>query len=121
MRLELWAMNVGTGLDSSPRWTQGFRVGAVVRTLTLIMGCRLGAGTLVTPPLIPPAFWGWGDSRPRLGAQEDQGWFSCPLTPLLPLSPRSGEWWRARSLATRNEGYIPSNYVARVNSLETEE
>uniref|UniRef100_A0A4X1SUD3 Tyrosine-protein kinase n=1 Tax=Sus scrofa TaxID=9823 RepID=A0A4X1SUD3_PIG len=33
----------------------------------------------------------------------------------------SGEWWRARSLATRNEGYIPSNYVARVNSLETEE
>ncbi|KAM9248494.1 tyrosine-protein kinase HCK isoform 1-T1 [Dugong dugon] len=33
----------------------------------------------------------------------------------------SGEWWRARSLATRKEGYIPSNYVAHVNSLETEE
>ncbi|XP_032460984.1 tyrosine-protein kinase HCK isoform X5 [Phocoena sinus] len=33
----------------------------------------------------------------------------------------SGEWWRARSLATWKEGYIPSNYVARVNSLETEE
>lgn len=33
----------------------------------------------------------------------------------------SGEWWKARSLATRKEGYIPSNYVARVNSLETEE
>uniref|UniRef100_A0A671F0J8 Tyrosine-protein kinase n=1 Tax=Rhinolophus ferrumequinum TaxID=59479 RepID=A0A671F0J8_RHIFE len=33
----------------------------------------------------------------------------------------SGEWWRARSLATRKEGYIPSNYVARVDSLETEE
>ncbi|XP_020027540.1 tyrosine-protein kinase HCK isoform X2 [Castor canadensis] len=33
----------------------------------------------------------------------------------------TGEWWRARSLATRKEGYIPSNYVARVNSLETEE
>ncbi|XP_029330568.1 tyrosine-protein kinase HCK isoform X2 [Mus caroli] len=32
-----------------------------------------------------------------------------------------GEWWKARSLATRKEGYIPSNYVARVNSLETEE
>ncbi|XP_010626760.1 tyrosine-protein kinase HCK isoform X1 [Fukomys damarensis] len=32
-----------------------------------------------------------------------------------------GEWWRARSLATRKEGYIPSNYVACVNSLETEE
>uniref|UniRef100_A0A8C6RBF5 Tyrosine-protein kinase n=1 Tax=Nannospalax galili TaxID=1026970 RepID=A0A8C6RBF5_NANGA len=24
----------------------------------------------------------------------------------------SGEWWRARSLATRREGYMPSNYVA---------
>ncbi|XP_058288904.1 tyrosine-protein kinase HCK isoform X2 [Hylobates moloch] len=33
----------------------------------------------------------------------------------------SGEWWKARSLATRKEGYIPSNYVARVDSLETEE
>ncbi|KAM9589778.1 tyrosine-protein kinase HCK isoform 3-T4 [Trichechus inunguis] len=33
----------------------------------------------------------------------------------------SGEWWRARSLATQKEGYIPSNYVAHVNSLETEE
>ncbi|KAK1337377.1 LOW QUALITY PROTEIN: hypothetical protein QTO34_002003 [Cnephaeus nilssonii] len=33
----------------------------------------------------------------------------------------SGEWWKARSLATQKEGYIPSNYVARVDSLETEE
>uniref|UniRef100_A0A8C5K1K3 Tyrosine-protein kinase n=1 Tax=Jaculus jaculus TaxID=51337 RepID=A0A8C5K1K3_JACJA len=33
----------------------------------------------------------------------------------------SGEWWKARSLVTRKEGYIPSNYVAPVNSLETEE
>ncbi|KAF3824761.1 hypothetical protein GH733_010095, partial [Mirounga leonina] len=33
----------------------------------------------------------------------------------------SGDWWKARSLATRKEGYIPSNYVARVDSLETEE
>nr|XP_035949127.1 tyrosine-protein kinase HCK isoform X2 [Halichoerus grypus] len=33
----------------------------------------------------------------------------------------SGEWWKARSLATRKEGYIPSNYVARIDSLETEE
>ncbi|XP_004464102.2 tyrosine-protein kinase HCK isoform X1 [Dasypus novemcinctus] len=37
------------------------------------------------------------------------------------LLEESGEWWRARSLATRKEGYIPSNYVARVDSLETEE
>lgn len=33
----------------------------------------------------------------------------------------SGEWWKARSLVTQKEGYIPSNYVARVDSLETEE
>ncbi|XP_006030551.1 tyrosine-protein kinase HCK isoform X2 [Alligator sinensis] len=33
----------------------------------------------------------------------------------------AGEWWKAKSLATGHEGYIPSNYVARVNSLETEE
>ncbi|XP_029772052.1 tyrosine-protein kinase HCK isoform X2 [Suricata suricatta] len=33
----------------------------------------------------------------------------------------SGEWWKARSLASGKEGYIPSNYVARVNSLEIEE
>ncbi|NXG65791.1 HCK kinase, partial [Hemiprocne comata] len=32
-----------------------------------------------------------------------------------------GEWWRARSLVTGHEGFIPSNYVAQVDSLETEE
>lgn len=35
--------------------------------------------------------------------------------------PRSGEWWQARSLVTGCEGFIPSNYVAQDNSLETEE
>lgn len=33
---------------------------------------------------------------------------------------RSGEWWRAMLLSTRQEGYIPSNYVAK-DTLETEE
>uniref|UniRef100_A0A8C6YB27 Tyrosine-protein kinase n=1 Tax=Naja naja TaxID=35670 RepID=A0A8C6YB27_NAJNA len=32
-----------------------------------------------------------------------------------------GEWWRAKSLVTKKEGFIPSNYVAKVNTLETEE
>ncbi|NXX53455.1 LYN kinase, partial [Scopus umbretta] len=32
-----------------------------------------------------------------------------------------GEWWKAKSLTTRKEGFIPSNYVAKVNTLETEE
>ncbi|XP_064247936.1 tyrosine-protein kinase HCK isoform X2 [Passer domesticus] len=34
---------------------------------------------------------------------------------------KSGEWWQARSLVTGREGFIPSNYVAQDNSLETEE
>nr|XP_034979541.1 tyrosine-protein kinase HCK isoform X2 [Zootoca vivipara] len=39
----------------------------------------------------------------------------------LKVLENSGEWWRAKALSTGQEGYIPSNYVARVNSLETEE
>ncbi|XP_048204947.1 tyrosine-protein kinase HCK isoform X2 [Perognathus longimembris pacificus] len=39
----------------------------------------------------------------------------------LVVLEESEEWWKARSLTTWKEGYIPSNYVARVNSLETEE
>nr|XP_025043933.1 tyrosine-protein kinase HCK [Pelodiscus sinensis] len=37
----------------------------------------------------------------------------------LKVLEESGEWWRAKAL-TGQEGYIPSNYVARVNSLESE-
>uniref|UniRef100_A0A8D0GXV5 Tyrosine-protein kinase n=2 Tax=Sphenodon punctatus TaxID=8508 RepID=A0A8D0GXV5_SPHPU len=32
-----------------------------------------------------------------------------------------GEWWKAKSFSTKKEGFIPSNYVAKVNTLETEE
>uniref|UniRef100_A0A2K5XDX8 Tyrosine-protein kinase n=1 Tax=Mandrillus leucophaeus TaxID=9568 RepID=A0A2K5XDX8_MANLE len=32
-----------------------------------------------------------------------------------------GEWWKAKSLLTKKEGFIPSNYVAKLNTLETEE
>ncbi|XP_069035701.1 tyrosine-protein kinase HCK isoform X1 [Lepisosteus oculatus] len=39
----------------------------------------------------------------------------------LKVLQESGEWWCARSLSTGKEGFIPSNYVAKVNSLETEE
>ncbi|XP_072270360.1 tyrosine-protein kinase HCK [Pyxicephalus adspersus] len=37
------------------------------------------------------------------------------------LLEESGEWWRARLIHTGEEGYIPSNYVGKVNSLESEE
>ncbi|XP_055578598.1 tyrosine-protein kinase HCK isoform X2 [Falco cherrug] len=39
----------------------------------------------------------------------------------LMVLEESGEWWRARSLVTGHEGFIPSNYVAQAGSLETEQ
>ncbi|MBN3281303.1 LYN kinase, partial [Polyodon spathula] len=39
----------------------------------------------------------------------------------LKVLQKSGEWWSARSMITGQEGYIPSNYCAKVNSLESEE
>lgn len=32
-----------------------------------------------------------------------------------------GDWWEARSLDTGKSGYIPSNYVAPVDSIQAEE
>lgn len=32
----------------------------------------------------------------------------------------NGEWWVAQSLATGQKGLIPSNYVARADTLEVE-
>ena len=31
-----------------------------------------------------------------------------------------GDWWYAKSKTTKLEGYIPSNYVAKLKSLESE-
>lgn len=36
------------------------------------------------------------------------------------LNDTQGDWWYARSKSTKNCGYIPSNYVAKVKSLESE-
>ncbi|XP_047996552.1 tyrosine-protein kinase Src42A isoform X2 [Leguminivora glycinivorella] len=36
------------------------------------------------------------------------------------LNDTQGDWWLARSKKTRQEGYIPSNYVARLQSIEAE-
>ncbi|KAJ8360922.1 hypothetical protein SKAU_G00174470 [Synaphobranchus kaupii] len=38
----------------------------------------------------------------------------------LKILQESGEWWKAISISTGQEGFIPSNYVAK-DSLETEE
>ena len=31
------------------------------------------------------------------------------------------KWWKARSLVTGKEGYIPSNYIAPVQSIQKQE
>jgi len=36
------------------------------------------------------------------------------------INDTQGDWWYARSQTTKLEGYIPSNYVAKVKSLESE-
>lgn len=36
------------------------------------------------------------------------------------INDTQGDWWLARSRTTKNEGYIPSNYVAKLKSLESE-
>ncbi len=36
------------------------------------------------------------------------------------LNDQQGDWWFARSKATKLEGYIPSNYVAKLKSIEAE-
>eukprot|EP00118_Oscarella_pearsei_P010697 m.67047 g.67047 ORF g.67047 m.67047 type:complete len:345 (+) comp35430_c0_seq3:172-1206(+) len=37
------------------------------------------------------------------------------------LNDSDGDWWLARSLETRREGYIPSNYVAAAEKIDAEE
>ncbi|KAK6624840.1 Tyrosine-protein kinase Src42A [Polyplax serrata] len=36
------------------------------------------------------------------------------------LNDTQGDWWLARSKSSKQEGYIPSNYVAKVKSIEAE-
>lgn len=36
------------------------------------------------------------------------------------LNDTQGDWWFARSKSTKLEGYIPSNYVAKLKSIEAE-
>ncbi|XP_066109514.1 tyrosine-protein kinase Blk [Saccopteryx bilineata] len=38
----------------------------------------------------------------------------------LQILTESGDWWLAKSLITGREGYVPSNFVARVGTLEVE-
>lgn len=44
-----------------------------------------------------------------------------PLLTVRPSLPSEGDWWEARSLSSGDTGYIPSNYVAPVDSIQAEE
>ena len=51
------------------------------------------------------------------------GAFSMIVKPsehLYIINDTQGEWWFARSHSTKLEGYIPSNYVAKLQSVEAE-
>lgn len=61
-----------------------------------------------------------------LGAVSQVTSLSGQLCPALTSPPhlcfhREGDWWEARSLTTGETGYIPSNYVAPVDSIQAEE
>ncbi|XP_007476307.1 tyrosine-protein kinase Blk [Monodelphis domestica] len=38
----------------------------------------------------------------------------------LQILMKTGDWWLARSLVTKREGYVPSNFVTQVETLEVE-
>ena len=51
-------------------------------------------------------------------------YLSLPTPPgetLQIMNNSDGDWWLARSLKTGREGYIPSNYVAAVESVQAQE
>ena len=50
---------------------------------------------------------------------EDLGFKKGDL--LYIIDTNEGDWWFARVKHSGHEGYIPSNFVAEVNSLEAEE
>lgn len=70
---------------------------------------------------------GWSVLGWRVGWHEQLGLRREGVPPsqaepaTLPAAvPRNGEWWKAQSLTTGQEGFIPFNFVAKANSLEPE-
>lgn len=101
--LGLWTVNVGTGLDSSPR--------VVVKIFTFIMGCRLGAGTVVALPFTLPASCCWD----ILG----HGWGVDPFAPFCPLGLGSGgerDLWPPGKRATSQATTLPASTLWRRRS-----
>jgi hypothetical protein len=40
---------------------------------------------------------------------------------LLVLNQSDGDWWQAQHMVSGRKGFIPSNYVAKVQSIQSEE
>lgn len=63
---------------------------------------------------------GWASTVTAVcGAPSTVTWDFCVFLGFVFF--REGDWWEARSLDTGNSGYIPSNYVAPVDSIQAEE
>lgn len=71
-----------------------------------------------SPVAIKPLYIALYDYDAR--TEED---LSFQKTDILEVNPEDlgNDWWRARSRESGQEGFIPSNYVAKYQSLEAEE
>ena len=52
----------------------------------------------------------------RILQQQLQSVYSS-LSAVCVCTSRDGDWWYAENTASGRRGYIPSNYVAQVNSI----
>ena len=88
-------------------------------------GMTQSVGQSISMPPPPPV-------QPPQGALVFQGLYNYEARTAEDLSFKKGErlqimnntdgdWWLARSMVTGQEGYIPSNYVAPVESVQAQE
>jgi len=70
------------------------------------------------PSAVKPLYVALYDYDAR--TEEDLSFEKGEVLEVYPEDLRN-DWWRARSRDTGREGFIPSNYVAEVQSLDAEE
>ena len=70
------------------------------------------------PSAVKPLYVALYDYDAR--TEEDLSFVKGEILEVYPEDLRN-DWWRARSRDTGGEGFIPSNYVAEVQSLDAEE
>ncbi|XP_058144012.1 tyrosine-protein kinase Blk [Dasypus novemcinctus] len=87
------------------------------------------------PPLPPLVLFNCGTPPPEGSPPDQEGHFVVALYDYnatndrdlqvlrgekLQILKETGDWWLAKSLTTGREGYVPSNFLARVETLEVE-